>query len=141
MTEEINNCPLPCAGAKMAWNSFASACLARQAKKMVFNPCVTCKIGVKIAAGEKCTPPKGITIFTPTDWTPAPIKFPLSPSGWGNAQTTIYPFSSMKVGEIYEGEVENKVKIRCAYSNMSRKYGKKFVGIIKDNKFIVERIK
>lgn len=135
-------CPLAGLGAIMSWNGFVSACLARQAKEESFDPCPKCKIGKKIKAGKKTSPPKGIKIIIPTDWTPGPVIYPKESQTWASVgRKPTWPFTTMEIAEVFEGNSADKKRIWGAMYQAARKHGKKFENWIMGDKIFVERVR
>ena len=141
-------CPLAGMGAKMTKHGFISACLARQAKGIKMDLCPNCEKGRVIKEGIWPGPPTGITIFTPKDWTPGAVIYPVKQSKalpWGKnwkkrkKHVAKYPFITMKIGGIFEGDATCKAKMRSAASKITRRYGKKFISRIENDKIIFER--
>ena len=140
------SCPLAGMGAKMTKNGFISACLARQAKEIKMDSCPNCKKGRVIKEGSWLGAPLGITIFIPKDWIPGAVIYPVKQSKalpWGKKREkriAKYPFTTMQVGEIFEGDVIYKARIRSAASKITRQHKKKFISRIENDKIIFERI-
>ena len=145
LTAICQACPLAGMGATMTKNGFISACLARQAKGVKMDSCPNCEKGRAIKGGCWLGAPTGITIFIPDDFVPGAIIYPVNQPvtlPWGKKRkkrTAKYPFITMKIGGIFEGDATCKAKMRSAASKITRRYGKKFISRIENDKIIFER--
>ena len=136
-------CCLACAGLKITWNSFATACLYEQStRNRGHAECQTCKVGKAIKVGRKVAPPPGITIINPTEWTPAAIKQPkeLRPiCSWTQKRKSTYPLSMINVGETFKVPVVEQKKVRAAIYRVAAVQCKKFINYIENNKIFITR--
>lgn len=131
-TTSGNPCVLAGDGCEMTWNSFATACLWRQAKNKLRNPlCGSCKIGKAIKDGRKVSPPDGIKIIKPDGWTEKPISYPPK-----YIETLAkYRFYNMEVGETVEYPIELKKRCMSSKRQITIRHGKSF-----DTKIIGDKI-
>ena len=131
-------CVLISGETKMTWNSFASACLARQASATVLDVlCCDCPVGRQIKLGRKVTPPKNLEIIQAKGWIERPIVYPADRV----LKATKYPFRTMDVGEKVDHPLDERKQFLSARAHLRRRYDKWFEYKIVDNKMIIERTK
>ena len=137
-------CCLACAGLKITWNSFATACLHEQAtRNRGHAECQTCKVGKAIKAGRRIAPPSGVTIITPlTEWGPTVIRQPKDfhpVCSWTQKRKSAYPLAKIAVGETFRAPAIEQKKVRAASYRVAATQCKKFISYIENNKIFVTR--
>ena len=131
-------CVLISGKTKMTWNSFASACLARQANSTVIDSlCQICPVGQHVKLGHRVDPPQDLTIIEPDGWTERPIKYPADRV----FKATKYAFRTMELGNTVEHPLIDKKQFLNARAHLKRRYGMWFDFETVNNTMIIRRIK
>ena len=138
---EKPKCPLAGAGASLTYNSFASACMARQLKINTLNAiCINCKKGKMIVEGKRCVPPKGITIIEAKGWKEQPIQYPTQEQ-WNRSHDRFkHNFAIQPIGAIKKFNIAEKEGCMITIKNLRRFRFKDFETWDDGKYFYVKRV-